>query len=163
MSALELAAKSPEETARAGRALAEAAAGQGGVVSLVGPLGAGKTVFAKGVAEGLGIDPARVTSPTFVIAGRYDGGSAALVHVDLYRIEDAGELEAAGLADWLDPDALVLIEWGDRFPDALPNDRLELRIVREDDGTRRLAASAGGAGSQAWLERWRRALDGPQE
>jgi len=103
------------------------------VVVLVGALGAGKTVFVKGLAAGLGLDPAEVASPTFVIAseyGRSARGGSRLAHLDLYRVERAGELEAAGFTDLLAASGLIAVEWGDRFPEALPGDALWVRLVR---------------------------------
>jgi tRNA threonylcarbamoyladenosine biosynthesis protein TsaE len=149
---------SPEETAAAGRALASVLDPAAGLfVSLSGPLGAGKTVWVKGAAEGLGIDPAGVASPTFVLASRYEG-RAVLVHADLYRIESEDELLAAGFLDWLEPGALVVAEWGDRFPDALPQDRLDVRIERTGGATgRRLEAAARGPIAEAALGRLRAA------
>jgi tRNA threonylcarbamoyl adenosine modification protein YjeE len=155
---------SPEATAAAAAALARAAGPEGLVVALVGPLGAGKTVFAKGLARGLGIDPAAVASPTFVIASEYAAPDGRrLVHVDLYRVESIAELEAAGLHDWLEPGAVVAVEWADRVPEALPADRLELRLARTeapaDFEVRTLRARALGAGAAAALARWEAALD----
>ena len=132
-------------------------------MALSGPLGAGKTVFAKGLAEGLGLDPAQVASPTFVIASEYPTpGGLRLAHVDLYRVESRGELESAGFLDLLGPDALLVVEWADRFPDALPADRLEVRIERPDPETapgRRVLDAVGlGAGAKRALDGWRVAL-----
>jgi tRNA threonylcarbamoyladenosine biosynthesis protein TsaE len=136
---------------------------RGLVVSLVGPLGAGKTVFVKGLARGLGIDPAVVTSPTFVIASEYPiGAGRHLADVDLYRVESREELEAAGFADLLEPGAVVAIEWGDRFPGALPPDRLEISFSRpnpeRDPAGRVLDTLSFGAVSDAALANWRAAL-----
>jgi tRNA threonylcarbamoyladenosine biosynthesis protein TsaE len=136
---------------------------RGLVVSLVGPLGAGKTVFVKGLAQGLEIDPAVVTSPTFVIASEYPiGAGRRLAHVDLYRVESREELEAAGFLDLLEPGAVVAVEWGDRFPEALPPDRLEIAISRpdfeRDPAGRVLDALCFGAVSEAALTHWRAAL-----
>jgi tRNA threonylcarbamoyladenosine biosynthesis protein TsaE len=151
--------RSPEETAEAGRGLALAVDPEAGLfVSLAGPLGAGKTVWVKGAATGLGIDPDEVASPTFVIANRHEG-ARPLVHADLYRIESEGELLAAGFLDWLEPGVLVLVEWGDRFPDALPQDRLDLRIERRSEAERRFEAVARGPVARAALERFRSGFD----
>lgn len=138
------------------------------MVCLVGPLGAGKTLFAKGLAEGLGIDPATVASPTFVIASEYLAPSGRrLAHVDLYRVESAAELEAAGFADLLEPGSVIVVEWADRFPDALPPDRLEIRIQRPNPESiaagRVLHALSCGPASEAALARWREALAAPPE
>jgi tRNA threonylcarbamoyladenosine biosynthesis protein TsaE len=157
----------PEATAAAARALAACIGDEGLVLALAGPLGAGKTAFVKGLAAGLGVDPARVASPTFVIASEYPASESAgagrrLAHVDLYRVESEAELEAAGFLDLLEPGAVVAVEWADRFPGALPGDRLELRIERPGDATdpaaRVLHASASGPSSEALLERWKQAL-----
>jgi len=137
---------------------------RGLVLSLVGPLGAGKTVFVKGLAEGLEIDPALVTSPTFVIASEYPiARGRRLAHVDLYRVESREELELAGFADLIGPGAVVAVEWGDRFPEALPPDRLEISIRRpdfeRDPAARVLDALCHGAVSEAALMNWRAALE----
>jgi tRNA threonylcarbamoyladenosine biosynthesis protein TsaE len=125
----------PDRTRQCARALGAAIAGRGLVVSLVGPLGAGKTVFVKGLAEGLGIEPTAVSSPSFTIVNEYTaGGKRRLSHVDLYRVESGRELEDAGFLDLLDPGAVVAVEWGDRLPEALPEDRLEIRLARLPSG-----------------------------
>jgi len=138
------------------------------VVALEGPLGAGKTVFVKGLAAGLGLDPAGVSSPTFVIASEYPARAGLrLAHVDLYRVESPAELDAAGFLDLLEPGAVLAVEWADRLPEALPRDRLELRIERPDPEaapTRRvLHARASGHTSEAVLARWRELLEAPGE
>jgi tRNA threonylcarbamoyladenosine biosynthesis protein TsaE len=129
------------------------------VVALIGPLGAGKTVFVKGLAEGLGIDSAQVVSPTFVIAAQHEGqpgGATArrLVHVDLYRVGSAAELDDAGWLDWLQPGALVAVEWGGRFPEALPDDHLEVSIEGRTDA-RTIALAATGPRARVALTRLR--------
>ena len=155
---------SPEATHAAARRLAGALDAAGLVIGLIGPLGAGKTAFVKGLAEGLGLDPAQVASPTFVIGCEYaTPGGLRLAHVDCLRVESEAELEAAGFLDLLVPGVVLAVEWSDRFPDALPADRLELHFVRAagpDAATRReLNAVAFGPVSQAVLARWRDALD----
>lgn len=151
---------SPDETTAAARDLARAVDLAAGLfVSLAGPLGAGKTVFVKGLAAGLGLDPAAVASPTFVIASRHEG-RRPLVHADLYRIDSEDELLAAGFLDWLEPGALVVAEWGDRFSDALPQDRLEIRIERRGEAVRSFEAAACGPVARAALDRFERARGG---
>ncbi len=155
---------SPEATRAAARALARAVGPEGLLIALIGPLGAGKTVFAKGLAEGLGLDPAVVASPTFVIASEYTAPDGRrLAHIDLYRVESAAELETAGFLDWLEPGVLVAVEWADRLPEALPADRLELRLSRPDAETsaenRTLHAKALGAKAEAALARWSASLE----
>ncbi|MDX1648871.1 MAG: tRNA (adenosine(37)-N6)-threonylcarbamoyltransferase complex ATPase subunit type 1 TsaE [Myxococcota bacterium] len=152
--------RSPDETRALARALAACAAprAKGGavVVTLHGALGAGKTVFAKGLAEGLGVPPERVASPTFVIAQELPTPAGPrLVHADWYRVEDAAELEAAGLSDWLAPGTVLVVEWGERYPEALPTDRLEVRLEAEDEHVRRVEARAGGPEAAAVEACWR--------
>lgn len=132
----------------------------GFVVGLAGPLGAGKTEWVKGLAEGFGIEPDGVVSPTFVIATEH-AGSRALVHVDLYRLASAGELDAAGFLDWLAPGQVVAIEWADRFPGALPGDRVEVRIARAADAAeaRTIEIDATGALAQRVVTVFDRLLD----
>jgi len=149
---------SPDATLAAGRLLAEAVDERGAVIALIGGLGAGKTLFVKGLAEGMGLDPAGVASPTFVIASEYQApGNRALAHVDLYRLRSGAELEGAGFVDLLAPGAIVAIEWSDRFPEALPSDRLEVTIARsvEAGDERVFAAAARGPVAEAVLARWR--------
>jgi len=150
-----------EATRAASLALSHVIEATGLTLSLIGPLGAGKTAFVKGLAEGLGIDPAGVSSPTFVIANQYESlDGRQLAHVDLYRLETVSELDDVGFLDMLEPGGIVAVEWGDRLPDALPQDRLELRIHREAGAgdSRSFAASATGRGSQRVLEAWQSRL-----
>jgi tRNA threonylcarbamoyladenosine biosynthesis protein TsaE len=115
----------------------EFAAGLSGgeVISLEGPLGAGKTHFAKGVARGLGF-AGEVSSPTFTLVQEYVGGRLPVVHCDFYRLEGIGDLVNLGFEDYLDGSGVVLIEWGDRFGGAaLPGGALRVRIAV--DGTAR--------------------------
>ena len=103
-------------------------------VALSAPLGAGKTVFAKGVARALGITNV-ITSPTYTIVSEYLG-RLRLLHVDLYRIDGAEEFEQLALDDSADEHAVVLIEWPERAGEALPSDVLVVTIVIQEDGTR---------------------------
>ncbi len=107
----------------------------GEVVSLEGPLGAGKTHFAKGVARGLGF-AGDVSSPTFTLVQEYGGGRFPVVHFDFYRLEGVGELVNLGFEDYLDGSGVALIEWGDRFGGTgLPEGAMRVRI--EVDGVMR--------------------------
>jgi tRNA threonylcarbamoyladenosine biosynthesis protein TsaE len=89
------------------------------MIALIGPMGAGKTHFAKGFARGLG-HAGDVTSPTFSIVQEYHGGRFPLFHFDLYRIKSAEEVIALGWDDYLDQDAVLLVEWADLFPEIWP-------------------------------------------
>jgi tRNA threonylcarbamoyladenosine biosynthesis protein TsaE len=103
-------------------------AAAGDLVLLAGELGAGKTTFAQGFAAGLGIsDP--VTSPTFTLVREYEGPGLGLRHLDVYRLEQLSEATDLGLAEMLDEDAVMLVEWGDAIVAALPPDHLDVRIT----------------------------------
>jgi tRNA threonylcarbamoyl adenosine modification protein YjeE len=120
-------------------------------------MGAGKTLFAKGVAQGLGVAPEAVTSPTFAICSEYDlADGRRIAHVDGYRLESAAELESAGFLDLLVAGTIVLIEWGERFRDALPADRLEIEISRSEETPtqRSLDAIACGPTAARALAQW---------
>lgn len=125
-------------------ALARGAAA-GDVILLAGQLGAGKTAFAQGFGEGLGVtDP--VLSPTFTIARQYEGGRLPLHHLDVYRLDYLNEVLDAGLNDLLDEGGVVLIEWGDAIVPVLPANYLEVRITfGDDDDERRLVLRPVGA------------------
>lgn len=106
----------------------------GDVVLLDGDMGAGKTVFAKGVAEGLGIDE-EVTSPTYAYMNDYDG---RLFHYDCYRIEAVEQAEALGLADYFDLGGICLIEWSQNIAPLLPKRCKRVRIEKIDEERRKI-------------------------
>jgi len=114
------------ETIGLGRQLASELPGSG-VVLLIGNLGAGKTTLAKGIAQGRGAaDPDDVSSPTFTLIHEYGGGR--VYHIDLYRLDEPRQVATLGLEELFDRDALVLIEWGERFPQLMPAQRTEIRL-----------------------------------
>ena len=99
-----------------------------GVVLLIGNLGAGKTTLAKGIVMGRGAAAAEeVSSPTFTLIHEY-GSDARVYHIDLYRLDEAHAVATLGLEEIFDRNALVLIEWGERFPEILPAERTEIRL-----------------------------------
>jgi len=111
-------------------------------VLLIGNLGAGKTTLAKGIAKGLGAaDPEDVSSPTFTLIHEY-GDERKVYHVDLYRLQHAREVSSLGLEELLDGDSVVLVEWGERFPDLWPPGRIEIHLESLDDCTREIRVSA---------------------
>ena len=107
-------AASPEETEALGRQAGEALDGPA-LLLLSGDLGAGKTLFVRGLAAGLGIDPDEVSSPTFSLVNRYGGGRLPLYHLDLYRISGAAAAYELGIEELLDERAVVAVEWPDRL------------------------------------------------
>jgi len=106
---------SPAETRSLGESLGRAAE-RGRVFAVSGDLGAGKTELVKGIARGLGAT-ARVHSPTFTLVNEYGGGRLALFHLDLYRLETPGQILAAGLEEFLQPEGVAVIEWAERIDD----------------------------------------------
>jgi tRNA threonylcarbamoyladenosine biosynthesis protein TsaE len=130
---------SEEETQTVARRLA-ADLKAGDVLLLTGNLGAGKTAFVRGLAEGLGIDPEEVSSPTFTLVHEYRGGRLVLYHADLYRLERAA-MASVGLEELGVSDGVLAIEWPDRLSHTLPNAvAIDIEIV--DDQTRRITTRA---------------------
>jgi tRNA threonylcarbamoyladenosine biosynthesis protein TsaE len=127
--------RNEEETQRVAREFAATLA-PGDVVLLTGNLGAGKTVFTRGLAAGLGIDPEDVSSPTFTIVHEYHGPRLRLYHADLYRLERTAA-EDLGLEEMGVKDGVLVIEWPDRLTHSLPGAiAVTLEIV--DDQSRRV-------------------------
>lgn len=102
----------------------------GAVVLLSGDLGAGKTAFVRGLAEGLGLDPDEVTSPTFTLVHEYRGGRLPLIHVDLYRL-DRSDLDEIGLDQDLAAQGVVAVEWSERLMRTIPG---ATRVTISDRG-----------------------------
>ena len=127
---------SRQETVAVGRELAKTLPA-GTLIAFTGGLGAGKTAFCQGLAEGLGCtDP--VSSPTFAIVNYYRG-PRPFAHFDLYRISTENDLCAAGFYDYLDQGAIVAAEWSENFADLLAlEDPIRIHIERLDDTTRRI-------------------------
>ena len=127
---------SEEETIALGRRIAGELPKKA-VVLLIGNLGAGKTTLAKGILSGLGAaDPDEVTSPTFTLIHEYGGGRA--YHIDLYRLDTPQQVATLGLEEILDREAVVLIEWGERFPDLFPGRRIEIHLQAVSDSKRQI-------------------------
>ena len=125
-----------EETIELGRRIA-ATLPKRAVVLLIGNLGAGKTTLAKGIISGLGAaKPEDVTSPTFTLIHEY--GDGRVYHVDLYRLERPEDVATLGLDEIFDREAVMLIEWAERFPHLLPEKRIEIRIEPLNEGVRRI-------------------------
>lgn len=139
----ELISSSPEETRRIGRRLAHDVRIPGAVL-LRGGLGTGKTTFARGVAEGLGLkDGSLVCSPSFTLINTYRG-RCSIYHVDLYRLSDAREIRSIGLDDFLEKDGVAIVEWSERLEYPLAS---AIEVTLEDCGgeTRKLTIQYHGA------------------
>jgi len=130
----------PEATERIGRALALELE-PGDCVLLEGDLGAGKTCFVRGMAAGLGCDPAAVHSPTFTVMSRYPGSLAHLVHVDAYRVSGPDELRDAGVEPGA-RDAVLAVEWPGRVEAALPARAVRVRLSAIGERERRIEVEA---------------------
>jgi tRNA threonylcarbamoyladenosine biosynthesis protein TsaE len=130
-----LTTRAEAETADVGRRLAQTLTA-GSVVLLIGDLGAGKTALVRGLAEGLGVAPEEVSSPTFTLVQEYRGGRLPLVHVDLYRLNDPREIDDLGL-DELGLESVLAIEWAEKLPRPIA-DAIEVRIEHGDGDERRL-------------------------
>lgn len=127
---------SEAETIVLGREVA-ATLGSGDVLALSGDLGAGKTQLVKGIAEGLGLDPSVVTSPTFTLVHEY-GGDPPLVHIDLYRLDDPDDLIRVDLDDRLMDESVLVIEWPEVARNLLPEDTVHLRFTHLGGDRRRI-------------------------
>jgi tRNA threonylcarbamoyladenosine biosynthesis protein TsaE len=115
-----------------------------GVVLLIGDLGAGKTTLAKGIVKGLGAAaPEEVSSPTFTLIHEY-GDEGRVYHVDLYRLDQLREVETLGLEELFEREAVVLIEWGERFPQILPFRRTEIRLRAIGEADREIDVCVAG-------------------
>ncbi len=131
---------SAEETGRAGEELGRKLS-KGDVVSLRGSLGAGKTVFAKGIAKALGITEP-IVSPTFTIVQEYIGREK-LYHLDLYRLSGEDEFESMGGEEFLYPDGITLIEWSEKIEDMLPDSTVYVNIGIDESGRRIIDITEG--------------------
>lgn len=144
--------RSPEETFKLGQKLGERFGG-GEVICLYGELGAGKTVLAKGMAQGLGIK-VEITSPTFTIIQEYDlpGGRLQFIHMDLYRLQVPEEADIIGVTDYFRENCICLVEWPEIIEETLPEDRLDITIEGSGDLPRVISLCYG--------ENWNQILDG---
>lgn len=141
---MEFISRSEQETFGFAQALASRLRG-GEVLALIGDLGAGKTVFARGLAAGLGVKE-NVNSPTFVLMKVYRvkdrPGVRQFVHIDAYRLESGAELKQIGVEDFLGKqDTVVLIEWADRVKKILPQKAITIKI-KADEEKREISMSA---------------------
>lgn len=141
-----------EETQRIAAALAKVVV-PGTVIALEGDLGAGKTHFTQGLARGLGVGEA-VTSPTFNVMSVYDQGRLPLYHFDLYRLEDALELEDIAFYDYVEADGVSCIEWAAKFPEEIPAQALWISITTREDNVRSIEVRTAGGETQVLIDAW---------
>lgn len=126
---------SEEETIALGERLAAELPARA-VVLLIGNLGAGKTTLAKGIVKGLGAArPEDVSSPTFTLIHEYGRG---VYHIDLYRLDTPEQVATLGLDEIFERRAVVLVEWGERFPELMPADRIEIRLRSDGENSREI-------------------------
>jgi tRNA threonylcarbamoyladenosine biosynthesis protein TsaE len=144
-------AKCEHDTERLGDALA-AVLPPGTVVGLIGPLGAGKTRLVQAAAKALGVPAGTVTSPTFVLVNEYRGGRMPVYHFDTYRLKDEDEFYALGPDEYFDSTGVTFVEWADRFPEVLPEERIEMQFEVVGDAERRVTIRGTTARMQALIE-----------
>ncbi|MFQ5587778.1 MAG: tRNA (adenosine(37)-N6)-threonylcarbamoyltransferase complex ATPase subunit type 1 TsaE [Nitrospiria bacterium] len=146
-----LKSRSREDTLSLGAAFGREARG-GEVIALIGELGAGKTQFVQGLAEGLGIDSSTVNSPTFTLMQVYEG-RLPLTHVDLYRLEDRGAVLGLGLEEYFEDEGVAAVEWADKGEAILPAGRLVITLHDCGVDTREIELEATDSVHQFWLNR----------
>ena len=132
---------SEQETEAIGREMAQRLA-PGAMVAFTGDLGAGKTAFVRGMAQGLGISQ-RVTSPTFTIVNEYEGGTLPLFHFDMYRLRDADDLFDIGWEDFLRRGGVCAVEWSETIQEALEPDTIYVDIRRGAETNQRILTIRG--------------------
>ena len=137
---MEIITHSERETEAAGAAFA-AGIPDGTVVAMYGELGAGKTAFVRGMAQGMGLD-CRVNSPTFTIVNEYLG-ERTLLHFDMYRLGSADELWDIGWDDYLSRGAVCAVEWSENVADAFTGDEITVRFEKLSDTDRRITIEGG--------------------
>ncbi|AKT54454.1 MULTISPECIES: tRNA (adenosine(37)-N6)-threonylcarbamoyltransferase complex ATPase subunit type 1 TsaE [Selenomonas] len=148
---------SPEETAHLAGTIGKIIR-EGTVICLDGELGVGKTLFVRALARTLGVE-SDVTSPTFNLMNIYEA-ACPIVHFDLYRIASEEELEDIGFFEYAEAtEGIVLIEWAEKFPNAIPADHLSVRIDALDAEKRKFTFIAAGEKSEALLEELKRIVD----
>lgn len=131
-----------EETQKLGKDFAKSLR-PGDVVCLYGDLGSGKTTFTQGLAEGLGIKQ-RIISPTFVIVRSYKLDVMSFFHIDLYRVESEKDLEGLGIEEIINnKNNIVVIEWAEKLKDNLPQKRIDINFLYEDENKRKINFSLG--------------------
>lgn len=146
-----LRSEGPNDTFKLGKVFGLKAI-SGGVIALIGPLGAGKTRFVQGLASGLGIPSSNVNSPTYSLVHLHNDGRLPLCHVDLYRLSHSDEIESLGIEDDLESDGVAAIEWADKGLAILPPGRIILEINDEDGDQREIVLQGSDTKHRDWIE-----------
>jgi tRNA threonylcarbamoyladenosine biosynthesis protein TsaE len=147
--------KSPDQTLRLGHVFGRMLP-QASMVALIGDLGSGKTLLAKGIAKGLGVEDEReVSSPTFVLVNEYRG-PIPVHHVDLYRLQDSVEVEDIGWEEFISGPGVTLVEWAEKVPDLLPEDRIEVYLHWVGAGERKLVFVGKGQAARGLVNHLRK-------
>jgi tRNA threonylcarbamoyladenosine biosynthesis protein TsaE len=147
---------STEQTEEVGRVLGTMLEA-GDLVCLFGDLGAGKTHFSHGVAQGLQVQDQYITSPTFTFVNEYQG-RIPLYHIDLYRLKDPSELESIGFEEYIDSDGATVIEWAERAEEELPDEKLNVYISDLSENSREIGFFAEGERYERLLVEFRKSI-----
>jgi len=149
---LVLISNSPTETFCIGKILGENLTG-GDCVALTGELGAGKTCLTQGIAAGLGVpDCYVVVSPTFTLINEYPGTDVSLYHLDVYRLTGSEDLEEIGYHEYLTRGGVVVVEWAEKVPDAIPEEALCVTFSYLDENVRKIEISGGADRICSWKQ-----------
>jgi tRNA threonylcarbamoyladenosine biosynthesis protein TsaE len=138
---MQITSQSVKETLNLGRELARHLEA-GDIICLKGELGSGKTVFTKGIAEGLSVNKAKVTSSSFILIRRHLEGKFPLYHFDLYRLEKPGDIAALGYEEYFYDEGVAVIEWAEKLDCFMPKEHLMVELSYRGENRRRLKFSA---------------------
>ena len=135
----------------------------GDMVALIGELGSGKTWFTKGLALGLGVGPENVvTSPSFTLVNEYDG-EVPFYHIDVYRLGSLSEFLSAGLEEFLHQGGVCAMEWAERWPEILPEKRIEVELVILDDQRREITFSGDHSRAKKMIDALQKGTASPSD
>lgn len=138
---IQLASKSPEDSRQIGLRIGQVCP-PAQVIALEGALGAGKTCFAQGFAQGRGIQET-ISSPSYAIIQEYPGKAGRLIHMDWYRLHSSEEIEDLGIEEYFDGKSILLIEWAQKAPSLIPDNAWKIQIQVLDMGERIIKLEAG--------------------
>jgi tRNA threonylcarbamoyladenosine biosynthesis protein TsaE len=143
---------SPKETLGLAKKIAGKLA-KGDIICLSGNLGSGKTVFAKGIAAGLGINPREVTSPTFILLRQHSGRRNTVVyHFDLYRLDSRADIAALGYEEFFYGSGITLVEWAERLKTLMPQEYLRVKFTVKGKNRRLIELSSKGSRYRKLME-----------